>query len=101
VDLLPIAREHYYHPSQRGSWSIKDVLPAVVPDLNYDALAGVKDGGMAMEAFQEAIRPDTPPDRREAIHRQLDAYCRLDTFAMVRLWHFFSGRRGAVPVDAG
>ena len=56
---------------------------------------------MAMEAFQEAILPDTPPARKEAIRRQLDAYCRLDTFAMVRLWHFFSGRRGAVPLDAG
>lgn len=31
VDLLPIARERYYHPSQQGSWSIKKVLPAVVP----------------------------------------------------------------------
>jgi hypothetical protein len=29
VDLLPIARERYYHPSQQGSWSIKKVLPAV------------------------------------------------------------------------
>jgi hypothetical protein len=38
VDLLPIARERYYHPSQQGSWSIKKVLPAVVPELRYDAL---------------------------------------------------------------
>lgn len=101
LSCLPVAREHYYSPSQRGSWSIKDVLPAVAPDLNDDALAGVKDGGMAMEAFQEAIREDTPPGRKEEIRRQLEAYCRLDTFAMVGLWHFFSGRRGAVPVDAG
>jgi hypothetical protein len=101
VDLLPIARERYYHPSQRGSWSIKEVLPAVVPDLHYDSLAGVKDGNMAMEAFQEAILPGTPPARKEEIRLQLDAYCRLDTFAMVRLWHFFSGRRGAAPVEAG
>ena len=100
VDLLPIAKERYYHPSQRGSWSIKNVLPAVVPDLNYEALPGVKDGGMAILAFQEAIFPDTPPDRKEEIRRQLDAYCRLDTFAMVRLWHFFSGRGGKVPADA-
>jgi len=100
VDLLPIARERYYHPSQKGSWSIKDVLPAVAPDLNYEALAGVKDGGMAMEAFQEAMLPDTTPERKEEIRRQLDAYCRLDTFAMIRLWHFFSGRQSAVPVDA-
>ncbi len=51
VDLLPIARERYYHPSQQGRWSIKKVLPAVVPELRYDALEGVQDGGMAMEAF--------------------------------------------------
>lgn len=28
VDLLPIARNRYYHPDQHGNWSIKAVLPA-------------------------------------------------------------------------
>lgn len=42
VDLLPVAREHYYHPSQQGSWSIKAVLPALCPDLNYGSLDGVQ-----------------------------------------------------------
>ena len=59
VDLLPVARERYYHPSQQGSWSIKKVLPAVVPELRYDALDGVQDGSMAMDAFLEAIHSDT------------------------------------------
>jgi hypothetical protein len=59
VDLLPIAAEHYYHPRQQGSWSIKHVLPAIAPDLRYDALDGVKDGGMAMTAYMEAISPNT------------------------------------------
>ena len=92
VDLLPIARERYYHPAQQGSWSIKNVLPAAVPELSYEALAGVKDGGTAMEAFCEAIRPDTTAEQKSEIERQLRAYCRLDTFAMVRLWQFFNGR---------
>jgi hypothetical protein len=92
VDLLPIARERYYHPSQQGSWSIKKVLPAVVPDLRYDALEGVQDGGMAMEAFLEAIHPDTKPERKNQIEQQLLAYCKLDTYAMVRLWQVFAGR---------
>lgn len=26
VDLLPIARERYYHPDMHGSWSIKAVF---------------------------------------------------------------------------
>ena len=92
VDLLPIARERYYHPSQQGSWSIKKVLPAVVPDLNYADLDGVQDGGMAMTAFLEAIASGTTGARKAQIEKQLLDYCSLDTYAMVRLWKFFSGR---------
>lgn len=91
VDLLPIARSRYYHPSQKGSWSIKSVLPAVAPDLRYDDLEGVKDGGMAMTAYLEAIAPETRPERREEVRRQLERYCELDTYAMVRLWRFLMG----------
>ena len=96
VDLLQIARDHYYHPSQQGSWSIKKVLPAVVPELRYDALDGVQDGGMAMDGFMEAIQPETPIDRKNQIEQQLLAYCKLDTYAMVRLWQVFAGRRDLV-----
>lgn len=92
VDLLPIARKRYYHPSQHGSWSIKKVLPAVVPELSYSALDGVQDGGMAMAAFMEAIHPDTGTERKNQIQQQLLAYCKLDTYAMVRLWQVFAGR---------
>jgi hypothetical protein len=92
VDLLPIARTRYYHPSQHGSWSIKKVLPAAVPELRYDALDGVQDGGMAMESFLEAIHPDSSAERKAEIEQQLLAYCQLDTYAMVRLWQVFAGR---------
>ena len=91
VDLLPIARNRYYHPSQQGSWSIKDVLPAIAPDLSYEKLDGVKDGGMAMDAFCEAIQLSTSKERKNEIQKQLLKYCALDTFAMVRIWWFFSG----------
>lgn len=91
VDLLPIAQNCFYHPSQQGSWSIKKVLPAAVPELSYDNLPGVKDGGMAMIAYAEAIRPETTPERREQIRQELLAYCHLDTLAMVGLWKFFLG----------
>lgn len=96
VDLLPIAREFYYHPSQQGSWSIKRVLPAACPDLRYSDLTGVQDGGMAMEAYQEAISPGTHPTRKAELEQQLLAYCQLDTFAMVRLWSHFSDHTSAV-----
>lgn len=96
VDLLPVARDHYYHPAQKGSWSIKAVLPALCPDLDYAQLEGVKDGGMAMDAFLEAIDPVTPTERKAEIERQLVAYCALDTLALVRLWSAFSGSKVAV-----
>ena len=92
VDLLPMAQRHFYHPSQEGSWSIKAVLPAIVPSLSYESLQGVKDGGMAQEAYLEAIHPQTATSRKSTIEQQLLAYCRLDTYAMVRLWQVFAGR---------
>lgn len=93
VDLLPLAQRHYYHPDMQGSWSIKSVLPTIAPDLAYDNLEGVQDGGMAQAAFVEAIQPSTSPSRREQIKAELLDYCGLDTYAMVRIWQHFAGRQ--------
>ena len=90
VDLLPIARQHYYHPSQQGSWSIKAVLPTLCPELRYDTLDGVQDGGGAQQAYLETIAPATSAARKAELERQLLAYCHLDTWAMVRLWGAFT-----------
>jgi hypothetical protein len=92
VDLLPVARNRYYHPSQHGKWSIKNVLPAAVPELSYDQLEGVQDGMAAGAAFLEAIAPATTPERKREIEGQLIEYCKLDTLAMVRLWGVFAGK---------
>jgi hypothetical protein len=62
VDLLPVTRNHWYHRDQRGSWSIKAVLPTMT-SLDYSNLE-VKDGTGAQEAYLEAIRPDTTVERR-------------------------------------
>ena len=91
VDLLPLAREVYYHPSQHGSWSIKKVLPAIAPELNYADLEGVQHGGAAMEAFAEAIHPETQAERKEQLRQQLLKYCELDTYAMIKIWQYFYG----------
>jgi hypothetical protein len=95
VDLLPVVRDHYYHPGQCGSWSIKSVLPAALPDLSYEQLDGIQNGGDAMDAFREALDPAVEPERKCEIEKQLRAYCRLDTYAMVRLWQFLNGHEEA------
>lgn len=88
-DLLPLLRAHYYHPAMRGSHSLKAVLPTVDPDLSYHDLGGVHDGVEAQIAYATLIDPVTPPQGRDTLARQLLAYCRLDTLAMVRLVRFF------------
>lgn len=93
VDLLPIATNRYYHPSQHGSWSIKKVLPAIAPELDYSNLDGVRDGSMAMDAFAEAVAPETGQRRRDEIRSQLLEYCARDTLAMIRMWECFTGAR--------
>jgi hypothetical protein len=98
VDLLPIARDRYYHPSQQGSWSLKAVLPAAVPGLNYGDLGGVQGGDEAMQAYLQAIAPGVGESERSRIDRELRAYCRLDTLALVRLWEVFRGERTAARV---
>ena len=90
VDLLPLAKARYYHPSQHGSWSLKAVLPAAIPELSYEKLDGIQDGGSAALAFIEAITANTLLTRKNEIKTQLTEYCKLDTLALVKLYHFFT-----------
>ena len=88
-DLLPLARNHYYHPDMKGSWSIKDVLPTIAPELDYANLE-VSDGAMAQEAYKEAIHSQTTPERKEAVRSAMLKYCEQDTIAMVKIVHAWS-----------
>lgn len=82
VDLLPIARRHYYHRDMRGSWSIKAVLPTLgVP--GYDALGEVRSGTDAQAGYIEAIDPATTAERHADLRTALLAYCARDTEAMM------------------
>lgn len=84
VDLLPIYRQHYYHADMRGSWSIKNVLPTVAPDLDYGDLE-VSGGQAAQDEYKKALDPDLAPEEVKVIELSLLAYCERDTLALVRL----------------
>jgi predicted RecB family nuclease len=85
VDLLPIVRDNVYHPDFNGSFSLKSVLPALVPDLGYDDLE-IAEGGSASELLQSLLF-DTEMEAavRANLRSQLLAYCERDTLAMVRV----------------
>lgn len=85
-DLLPIVRDHVYHPDFNGSFSIKSVLPALVPDLGYHDLE-IQDGGTAAAVLQTLLFDDTLGQaEKNGLRKQLLAYCERDTLAMVKLY---------------
>lgn len=84
-DLLQPIRTHYFHRDLQGSYSIKNVLPTVVPELNYAELVDVQDGMMAQQAYLEIINENTTLKRRQSLTDSLLKYCEMDTFAMVKL----------------
>jgi hypothetical protein len=81
-DLCEVTRETVYHPDFMGSFSIKKTLPVLVPGNGYDNLA-IADGGAAMLGYAELTDPSIPTARRDQLRRDLLAYCRQDTQAMV------------------
>ena len=83
-DLFPIIRDHYYHPAFGGSYSIKSVLPAMVPSLAYDDLA-IKEGGHAASQYYRMVFVETDWIERATIEESLLRYCERDTLAMVEL----------------
>lgn len=89
-DLLPVARAYYYHPEMRGSWSIKAILKAIAPELDYKDLV-VGDGNLAMDAFRKVIAPTTGAIEREHMLKALLEYCERDTYAMVVVARYLSG----------
>lgn len=81
--IVPFKKRYAYRWTQRGSSSIKNVLPAFVPELSYEGMP-IADGGMAMAAYHEMCAETDPVKLKELRGHLLD-YCRLDTEAMVRL----------------
>jgi len=84
VDLCGIVTNNVYHPQFRGSFSIKAVLPALVPDLSYAGLA-VADGDKAITRFARIARGEIAGVAVAETRDQLLEYCKLDTLGMVRL----------------
>jgi hypothetical protein len=78
----------------KGSWSLKSVLPTVVPDLDYSQLEGVQDGIGAAAAYIECIQPHTNADRKNELEKELKKYCEQDTYGMVEIVRYLSNGKG-------
>ena len=81
--MTPFQKKYYYSPEMKGSYSIKAVLPALVPELSYDNLE-INEGGLASIAY-ESLQTETDLMFIAEIKQQLLEYCKLDTLGMVRI----------------
>lgn len=85
VDLYVIINKHFYHPDFHGSYSIKDVLPVLVPELSY-ANMEIRNGSDAIAEFAYLARGKYSLAEEKKVRRNLLDYCKLDTMAMVKVW---------------
>ncbi|MGZ8399611.1 MAG: DUF2779 domain-containing protein [Gemmatimonadales bacterium] len=83
IDLLPVIQKNVYHPRFAGSFSIKQVLNPMVPDLTYNDLA-IVDGMVASVEIARLIFVAHKVKDRDQLRRDRLAYCERDTWAMVR-----------------
>jgi len=83
-DLCALISQNYYNPLFHGSFSLKVVLPALVPSMNYQDLM-IQDGMAASCEYLRMVDPDTPVEEKQRIREALIAYCSYDTLGMVKI----------------
>jgi predicted dehydrogenase len=84
VDLMDVFRKkQYYLPVMGYGYSIKSVLPALFPEEGYEGLA-ISDGMEAANAFYQ-LNQENNPEKIRATRAALEAYCSMDTLAMVKI----------------
>ncbi|MFO7618222.1 MAG: DUF2779 domain-containing protein [Thermoplasmata archaeon] len=81
-DMAKIFKDYYADARFLGKYSIKNVLPVMVPELSYKDL-DIQDGGLAMVQFARMI--EAQEEEKEKIRAALLKYCERDTEAMVRI----------------
>ena len=88
--LMPFRERGLYRPCQNGSASIKQTLPAFVPEMSYENL-GIHNGTEASDQFMDFMVGKQTPAQTEEMMKNLHEYCGQDTIAMVRLLEVVQG----------
>jgi len=81
--LVPFRNRALYHPQQKGSASLKNVLPAFT-ELGYQDMA-IGGGSDASSQYQNFVEGKLSDDETDSLWQDLSKYCKLDTHAMVEL----------------
>lgn len=87
-DLMDIFQNLWYlDPAFKGSYSLKAVLPALIPELSYKVMA-IGDGATAMAEWKKLVYGKFKvKSEKQKIKKNLLEYCKMDTLATVRIYH--------------
>jgi hypothetical protein len=84
VDLMqPFRNRYIYYWQTKGSYSLKQVLPVMVPTMTYNNME-ISDGSMAGQAYLDMGRIGDPEELKR-IRKALLAYCKQDTLGMAEI----------------
>jgi hypothetical protein len=83
---IPFANNWYVDERFHGSFSIKKVLPVLVPELSYKELE-INNGGAAQTTWMKAYFDNDPTIDKDWLRENMLKYCGLDTWAMVEIYN--------------
>ncbi|MFI5240268.1 MAG: DUF2779 domain-containing protein [Candidatus Saccharimonadia bacterium] len=90
-DLMEVFSNFWYvDPRFGGSVSIKNVLPALVPELTYSNLE-IQKGDIAQIRWTRAVKGELSQMEADKVFADLLNYCEQDTLAMVKIYEFLRG----------
>lgn len=83
-DLAIPFKKYYMDPRMHGSWSLKKVLPVLIPEMGYEDL-DVNEGGQASALYKKAMDGKMSVVEKNKLFDDLLKYCARDTIAPLRL----------------
>jgi len=82
--MTPFLERAYVHPACHGGFSLKKILPALIPDMTYEGLP-VANGGDAQLAYFNILSGKLAAGEEDQLRKDLLVYCGQDTLAMVKI----------------
>jgi len=102
-----VVRDHVCHPGfitkralSSSTYSIKNVLPVLVPSMSYADLDGVAEGNEASRVLTAIAHGAYTGREADDYRQQLLDYCAQDTLAMVEIQKALAALCGADSASA-
>lgn len=87
VDLMDIVKKYVYHPDLKGSYSLKEVSPALLGEVGSYQNSTIKSGSEISNNYLIFLSTENQEEKQKIKSALLD-YCHFDTLNLVLLYWF-------------